>query len=288
MHDVNKRFDTSVQKDILELATRLATAAHQESEWQRRLTSPQLNQTGRPNRRQDLEIKSQVWFYKPPDQAKAAQTGRKLKHLAHYHGPATVTAKIGSSSYQIDFLGKSFQREAGMLVPHRDMPKSFEINEDSVKRKPRAHHKGIAFREGEFILTKDGMSAPDWYCAEVSKLLPNRIEVNYYTTITPALDDYASKSLAIRTKSLENTTFLRTWYLTAGDQSATTIPPKGIRRTRDIYSGRIPLNEVDKHVLIRNVRLTGLGVLDPPSTRLAATLPLPHHTGAGGDDDFEL
>ena len=184
------------------------------------------------------------------------------------------------------FAGKEFQREAGMLVPYADMPKSFEIEEDKLNWKPCKHHESMRFREGELILTKDDLHAPDWYCAEISKVLPNRIEVNYYTTVTPPLEDYETKSLALRSKRLLETTFLRTWYLIAEDQSATTTPPKGIRLTRDIYSGRIPLSEVHGHALVRNVRLSALGILDTQSIRVAANLTLPHHAGAGGDDDF--
>jgi hypothetical protein len=116
VQDVSKRFDPSLQKEILELATRLATAAHQESEWQRRLTSLHLNQAGKPSNRKAFAIGARVYFYKPPDYAKVMATGRKVKHLAHYLGPATISSKIGESSYKIDFQGKPFQREGGMLL----------------------------------------------------------------------------------------------------------------------------------------------------------------------------
>jgi hypothetical protein len=287
VQDVSKRFDPSLQKEILELATRLATAAHQESEWQRRLTSLQLNQAGKVTKRKDLAIGAQVYFYKPPDYAKIMATNRKVKHLAHYQGPATIVAKIGDSSYKLDLDGKPFQREGGMLVPFVDMPTSFALTDEEPVRKPALHHMSMPFREGEFILTKDDMEAKDWYCAEVSEVLTDRIKVNYYTTITPPLEDYENKSLALRTRRLNDTTFLRTWCLTTGTRTATTQPPTGIRLTRDVYSGKIPLRETDRHALVRNVQLTALGILDPATTKIAASLSLPHHAGAGGEDDFQ-
>ena len=174
-----------------------------------------------------------------------------------------------------------------MLVPFSDMSDSFEINDNEDKRKPALHHTSMPFNAGEFILTKDDMEAKDWYCAEVSEVLPDRIKVNYYTTVTPPLEDFADKSLALRTRHLNDTSFLRTWCLKTGDRTATTQPPTGIRLTRDVYSGKIPLNETDRHALVRNVRLTALGVLDAASTKLAAALPIPHHAGAGGEDDFQ-
>ena len=208
------------------MATRLATAAHQESEWQRRLSSLQLNKAGKSNKRKDLELSAQVWFYKPPDHAKVLATGRKVKHLAHYMGPATITAHIGTNAYKIEYLGKTFQREGGMLITFTQMPASFEINEDEVKRKPRTHHTSLPFREGEFIITKDDPLSTDWYCAEVSQLLPDRIKVNYYTTITDPLEDYATASPVNRTKRLNDSSFLRTWCLQMDGGMPTTRPPQ--------------------------------------------------------------
>jgi hypothetical protein len=43
---------------------------------------------------------------------------------------------------------------------------------------------------GEHIILKDGPLATTWYCAEISRIERNWTEVNYYTTVTPALDNY--------------------------------------------------------------------------------------------------
>ena len=45
-------------------------------------------------------------------------------------------------------------------------------------------------QEGEFVILKDEPNAVTWYCAEIRKILADRIEVNYYTTCTPALAYY--------------------------------------------------------------------------------------------------
>ena len=113
VQDVSQRFDSSHQKELLELATRLAVAAQQESEWQRRLTSLQLNQAGKATKRKDLELGAKVWFYKPPDHNKVLQTGRKVKHLSHYEGPATITSRVGSTGYKMLYKGNTFQRDGG-------------------------------------------------------------------------------------------------------------------------------------------------------------------------------
>ena len=47
-----------------------------------------------------------------------------------------------------------------------------------------------ALKEGELIILKDDPEAKDWYCAEIRSILADRIEVNYFTTQTPALEGY--------------------------------------------------------------------------------------------------
>jgi hypothetical protein len=44
--------------------------------------------------------------------------------------------------------------------------------------------------------------------------------------------------------------------------------------------GRIPLEEVGKHILIRGVRLSALGKLDIETIKMAAKLEIPHHEEA--------
>ena len=60
------------------------------------------------------------------------------------------------------------------------------------------------------MIMKDDPNANDWYCAEIRKILADRIEVNYYTTSTPALKDYKDASVNERIKNIETATFLRT------------------------------------------------------------------------------
>ncbi len=75
------------------------------------------------------------------------------------------------------------------------------------------------------MIIKDDPGASDWYCAQTRKILADRIEVNYYTTITPAIIDYKDASLKDRTKNIKSATFLRTWCLDKGTGLPTTTPP---------------------------------------------------------------
>jgi hypothetical protein len=54
------------------------------------------------------------------------------------------------------------------------------------------------------VIIKDDPKAEDWYCAEIRKILADRIEVNYYTTITPAITSYKSASEKERYKNIKD------------------------------------------------------------------------------------
>jgi hypothetical protein len=81
---------------------------------------------------------------------------------------------------------------------------------------------------------------------------------------------------------IESATFLRTWCL-RGDP--TTEPPKSARaRDKQLWWGRIPLEDIDKYILISDVGLDASGKLDRITINLTVNLKIPHHQGAGGED----
>ncbi len=55
---------------------------------------------------------------------------------------------------------------------------------------------------------------------------------------------------------------------------------------KHLWWGRIPLEDVEKHVLVRNIGVSALGKLDEETVELTAQLNVPHHEGAGGENDF--
>ncbi len=46
------------------------------------------------------------------------------------------------------------------------------------------------------------------------------------------------------------------------------------------------MEDIGKYILIRDVRLDASGKLDKITINLAVNLKIPHHQGAGGEDDF--
>ena len=94
------------------------------------------------------------------------------------------------------------------------------------------------------------------------------------------LANYVNTSRAERENNISQAVFLKTWSLPGSGGYATTSPPEGIRKTRDIWSGKIKISDLHDHLLIRNVELDDHGKLSIPTISLASKLQYPHHQGA--------
>jgi hypothetical protein len=95
----------------------MAAVAQAHSEWHRRMTSEKLNQANRPFDDSQLQAGMRVYFYKSPSQQDVSSKGRKAKHLAHYHGPATVTAMPRRRQLELQYEGKTFNRDISLVIP---------------------------------------------------------------------------------------------------------------------------------------------------------------------------
>jgi hypothetical protein len=192
----------------------------------------------------------------------------------------------------ISLNGRDFQRDAGMVlleeskagdhdptIRDRTIIGAQRFTEDNQQINP--------LQEGEFIIVKDDPQATDWYCVEVRKVLVDRIEVNYYTTITPAIGRYTEANLNQKRKHLKDATFLRTWCLDKEIGLPKTAPPTTNHgKINHLWWVRIPLEDINRHVLLRGICLSALGKLDKDTIRQAAQLDIPHHEGAGGEENF--
>ena len=292
LEDVDQFFDQSIIKDQMELAVRMAEVTRTTSEWHRRMTAENLSQTGYAVDLTKYPIGRNAFIYKPPTQAETISRGRKAKHIDHYIGPGIITSHIGTRSMVIRLNDRDFQRDAGMVLLEK--PKAGDrdpTTEDRMVIGVQTFTDEIQLinplQEGEFIIVKDDPNARDWYCAEIRKVLADRIEVNYYTTITPPLERYTESNPGQKRRRLKDATFLRTWCLDRGTGLPTTTPPTSVHgRLNHLWWGRIPLEDIGKHVLIRGVGLSALGKLDNETIKLAAQQDIPHHAGAGGEEDF--
>jgi hypothetical protein len=270
----------------------MAEVVRSTSEWHRRMTTENLSQSGQPVDLGKYVIGHKAYFYKPPSMNETITRGRRAKHIDHYVGPGTIMRHIGTRSIVIRYQEKEFQRDAGMVMLEK--PRFADADptiENSLIIGPQlqaeALRAGNPLQEGEFVILKDDPDATTWYCAEIKKILADRIEVNYYTTCTPALENYQESPITQKEKRLKEANFLRTWCMDRGTDLPTTTPPTTNHgRMKYLWWGRIPLEDVDKHVLIRGVELSATGKLDRDTIKMSAKLEIPHHEGAGGAEDF--
>jgi hypothetical protein len=119
--EADKNWEKSISPRVLKLAERLATEAQSHSQWHKRMNAHNLNQFGGKVEDKGLNPEDRVYFYKPPTQHEIARRGRKAKHFAHYHGPATVRGKVDGRDHQyhIEYAGKDFKRDSSMLIPQK-------------------------------------------------------------------------------------------------------------------------------------------------------------------------
>jgi hypothetical protein len=110
--------------------------------------------------------------------------------------------------------GRLFNRDISLVIP----PKEFgSLDEDSFNpvttetvATPSLHVKGEIPKEGELVIIKDS-SAKGWFLSEVLRVLPNLVEVRYFTTPTPPLENYERCSVHKRSERLSEICFRRTY-----------------------------------------------------------------------------
>jgi hypothetical protein len=286
--DIDEFFDKDSLKLQLELAVRMAEVARSVSEWHRRMTAEKLNQWGQPVDMTKYPVGTKVFFYKPPSKQESDSKGRRAKHIDHYVGPARVTKHIGTRSVQLEMEEDNgrditYKRDIGMLLLKK--PRRTDVDPTIPQRAvigTQAHPgTNTPLQVGEHVIIKDGPLATTWYCAEISRIERQWIEVNYYTTVTPALDNYEVAGKHLKISRLKDATFLRTWVLRNSGGFPTTTAPKNDRdRVERLWRGRIPIEHIDDHLIIRDIGLSARGKLDRITREIASELNIPHHCGA--------
>ena len=290
--DCVTHWDTTVHNNVIEMATRFAKNAVSQSEWHRRMTAESRNQSGKPIENDLLREGMEVYFYKPPSQTEVLKKGRKAKHLEHYHGPAVIVKKIRTRSYEISYNGKTFKRDAGMLVPVNHIPEDCSKVDPSDQPipKPSLHKDNIPFREGEIIICRGDTEEEGWYVAEISKVLDLSIQLRYFHTPSPPLETYVSQPQEKIEARLSQAHFRRTWYIHGGMDHGKAImtPPFPNNLDTRVWEGPIDKKDWGTKILLRNIGITSAGRLEPPGLILAVRLTLPHNYTPVMDNKSEI
>ncbi len=116
-------------------------------------------------------------------------------------------------------------------------------------------------------------------------MLNDRFTVNGFITTGIPLAGYRQASKKMRVDALKGISFLRTWCKDKGKGVATTVPPKHLKGLEKyLWKLRLPIEESDQLLLVRNVELDANECLCKASRNLAAALRFPHHVDAGGEE----
>ena len=169
-----------------------------------------------------------------------------------------------------------------MIVPAAIMPKAEDIRDpaDIPKPDPQPHddQNPLPLREGELIICKDDPSSTEWYVAEVWKVLPDKVEVKYLSTRTPALEDYPNTTVDQVRARLKQAHFRRTWFFSGGKNAGkgTSKPPFPNNPNLRVWSGPLPNRELPAVLLVRAIAINGFGVMSKKTLELVSNLSLPH------------
>ncbi len=96
------------------------------------------------------------------------------------------------------------------------------------------------------------------------QVLPNLVEVRYFTKTTPALENYEHCSVQKRSERLSEICFRRTWHVRFGEHvgRATYKPPYPNNEDLQVRKGELNASDRDDVLLLRNVRIDAESKLD--------------------------
>ena len=153
--------------------------------------------------------------------------------------------RIGDKSFVIRYEGRTYQRDAGMILPEKDHHDKVSQGAREWRYEPfpktGLQVRGTAPVESEYVILRDEVDAPDWYCAQTLKVLPGRVKVAWLTTKVAPLTDYKSKSLDEKLVRLKGFVFVKTWVLYTG--MPTSDVALGSAKGASLWTGKLPIEE---------------------------------------------
>ena len=285
LQEPDEKWESTIFHKICKLAERLADESQRQSQWHKRMNAHNLNQSGKKIPDAPYNRGDKVYFYQPPSQNEVIQRGRKAKHLMHYRGPATITQPIPGRrrQYELEFEGKLFKRDVGMLIPQQTMleidPLTLDVvDTPSINVKPKLYKKGHPLQEDSLILCKTETTDTEWFLAEVSRVYPDEVELTYYTTPISKSENYANASKELRQENLQNARFRKTWYISSGKNvgKATIKAPFPKSPELRLWTGKLPKSELDELILATDMKLSPQGYLNKDSLDIASQLVIGH------------
>jgi hypothetical protein len=244
-----------------------------------------LNQSGKKIPDAPYNRGDKVYFYQPPSRNEVIQKKGKANHFMHYRGPAAITQPIPERrrQYELEFEGKLFKRDVGMLIPQHTMleidPLTLdEVDTPSTNVKTKLYKKGHPLQEDSLVLCKTETTDTEWFLGEVSRVYPDEIELTYYTTPISKSEDYANASKELRQENLQNARFRKTLYISSGKNvgKATITAPFPKSPELRLWTAKLPKTELDELILATDMKLSPQDYLNKDSLDIACQLVIGH------------
>ncbi len=143
----------------------LVTEVRSVTEWHRRMTRENLNQSGGVVNLEKFVIGAEIYFYKPPTAQDVKWKGRKAKHLDHYVGPARITKKIIRRQVVSDSLQNRMVIRSEYFREKQECLSWRRRWETSLLQKLNLSSMLFAGRlpvKGEMVIMKDFPESNDW------------------------------------------------------------------------------------------------------------------------------
>jgi hypothetical protein len=166
-----------------------------------------------------------------------------------------------------------------MLIPEKRMhhtgTRDYDpITEGLARSSAKAYSKSDPLQEGILILCKTEKNDKGWYLAEIDKIYPDEIEVTYFSTPRPSLDNYETRSKDQRLETLSEACFRKTWYIRQSKNAGmgTCQAPFLNNPEQRLWKGKLPLTEAEDLILAIGITLDPRGFLSKSCLQLASQL----------------
>ena len=207
--------------------------------------------------KRSFKIGQEVSFYIPPSEKEAKQMGRKPKHLLQYRGPAFITEKLSSTTYQIKYEGRKYNRCFSELRPYKADRLPLDL--------PMANPASMQERRlivGNYVALCDSADAEDdhFHLCKVLSIEDDKAILLNYATFN---DNLANAKFSIM-------------YQERSSLRYTTQKPKRDAREQEVID-KVPLEEADDYVDHYDIKMTKSMKIGKKSARQLRKLGLKHH-----------
>ncbi len=207
---------------------------------------------------QSFKLNDKVLFFIPPTAQQAKAAGRKTKHLPHWRAPATVTAKLSETTYEIEHKNRKYKRALAELRRYHPDQAPLHL--------PAANHADENYSDyelGNFVALADTDDPSDdlFHVAKIISVADGKVQLLNYATNNRNLTNAKFEKL------FQNSSDGR--YRRGGRESAC---------WKQVVD-EIDIEDEDEYTYVRHhrLRLTANGKLTSQSRQQLQSAGLKHH-----------